>query len=171
MYHIHTHNISIPAVSCPPGSYQTYSVEYLSSSVSLTYPTCQLCPLGHYQPKPEQDRCLPCPPGHFGSYLGQPYCEVCPDDHYQDEERQLACKSCPTGTSYNATKEGATDVIQCTSPVSSVHLCVMSSTIFSYVRTCMYFIVCVHTYIFAGLNFCGLPIFAVFTFLFSWFVT
>ena len=140
MYHLHTHNISIPAVSCPPGSYQTYSVEYLSSSVSLTYPTCQLCPLGHYQPNPEQDRCLPCPPGHFGSYLSQLYCEVCPNDHYQDEERQLACKSCPKGTSYNATKEGATDVIQCTSypPVSSVRLCLMSSTIFSYVCTYMY---------------------------------
>ena len=143
--HIHTY-ISIPAVSCPPGSYQTYSVEYLSSSVSLTYPTCQLCPLGHYQPNPEQDSCLPCPPGHFGSYLGQPYCEVCPDNHYQDKVGQLACKSCPKGTSYNATEEGATDVTQCTSfsPVSSLHLCLMSCTIFSYVHACTYFIVCVH---------------------------
>ena len=119
MYHIRTYNISIPAVSCPPGSYQTYSVEYLSSSVSLTYPTCQLCPLGHYQPNPEQDRCLPCPPGHHYSslggtectpcipgthqpQLGQVECSLCPPGHHQTQDGQPTCELCPKGHNQTA---------------------------------------------------------------------
>ena len=116
--YIHIH-ISIPAVSCPPGSYQTYSVEYLSSSVSLTYPTCQLCPLGHYQPNPEQDRCLQCPPGHHYSslggtectpcipgthqpQLGQVECSLCPPGHHQTQDGQPTCEPCPKGHNQTA---------------------------------------------------------------------
>ena len=109
----------IPAVSCPPGSYQTYSVELLSSTVSLTYPSCKLCPLGHYQPDPGQSQCLPCPLGHHLSSLGgtectpctpgthqplmgQVECALCPIGHYQQNNGQPTCDPCPLGQNQSA---------------------------------------------------------------------
>jgi hypothetical protein len=106
-------------VSCPPGSYQTYSVELLSSTVSLTYPSCKLCPLGHYQPNPGQSQCLPCPLGHHLSSLGgtectpctpgthqplmgQVECALCPIGHYQQNNGQPTCDPCPLGQNQSA---------------------------------------------------------------------
>ncbi|KAL3877471.1 hypothetical protein ACJMK2_035172, partial [Sinanodonta woodiana] len=92
--------------------------------------TCQVCPVGTYQPSNEQSSCISCPSGtttnqvastsqaqcvavcSAGSFYNtQGFCQICGVGTYQPSTGQTSCISCPSGTITLQT--GSTSSTQC----------------------------------------------------------
>ncbi|KAI0671092.1 hypothetical protein C8Q78DRAFT_1079033 [Trametes maxima] len=101
---------------CPPGSY--------CNGQGQTRP--QLCPRGHYAPKPGLgQQCLECPRGTFVNIEGATACCNCCSGFYTDQTSQDHCFPCPVRGAFSPV--GATSASQCANkPGGGLNTCAMS---------------------------------------------
>ena len=105
-------SLSFPLVACPPGQYQSSTIEILTGPLLHAYQTCLPCSVGTYQPNEGQVECVQCEAGTYQDSIGSHTCKTCSHGHYQPKKGQTGCIPCEPGSYQSDT--GGTTCIPCT---------------------------------------------------------